>query len=209
MKEMKDFLSSLGDEGGPHLVIVGGVHGAGKSSLCAELSEALGWPWLTNQVIRREHPGETLSRDDVHALLRERVKQHMSVARSFVFEHVMSGHYVDKLIAAAEAYGFATHLLYINLRDVSLSLERVDVRKAKGGHDVEREKVARRLDESRANFWGPYRTRATSWHLFDNSGPARRLLAHQLPGRKRECLDVEALERFIADATHAESQRLS
>lgn len=193
---MKDSLSVPG----PHLVIAGGVHGAGKSSLCAELAEAWGWPWLTNQVIRREHPnGKALSRGEVHGILRARVDEHTSAAQPFVFEHVMSGHYVDKLIDLADKHDFKTHLIYMDLRDAALSFERVDARKAQGGHDVEREKIEARLAESRANFWQRYRARATSWYLFDNSGPERRLLARHRAGQTDE-LDP-GLQRFIRQAS--------
>lgn len=191
---------------GPGLVVVGGVHGAGKSSYCRELVAASGWAFLTNQELRREHPrGAELTRADVHALLRERAAQCFDSGRSFVFEHVMSGRFVERLLAGAREHGFATHLAYLDVRDADLALARVDARVLDGGHDVEREQLAARLDQSRANFWLRYRPLADSWELFDNSGPARRLVARGraraelgADGASEERLELEILERFVA-----------
>ena len=190
----------LVDTNTPRMVVVGGVHGAGKSSYCREIAEASGWPCLTNQRVRGSHPnGAALPRQEVHALLREQVRIHFSAARSFVFEHVMSGHYVERLLDGARDDQFAVHLVYIDVRDSALALSRVEARLKDGGHDVEREKIAARLDESRANFWNLYRPRANSWALFDNSGQERRLIAQGFAGQKFAGQEHEALDRAGLD----------
>lgn len=49
-------------------------------------------------------------------------------------------------------------------------MDRVAIRVKKGGHFVPDEDIARRYERSNNNFWLTYRTLATEWALFNNSG---------------------------------------
>ena len=154
------------------LVIVGGVHGAGKSSFCRELIRQKSLPYLTNEEVRKEFTTE-LSRREIHKIISERVREFISSGRSFYFEHVMSGHFVEKLIALARNSDYNIHLVYIDIGSSQKALSRIEHRLKLNGHDVERNKVEERLKESRDNFLKKYQSQADSWELYNNEGEKR------------------------------------
>ena len=151
------------------LTIVGGGHGAGKTTYCRRLLAERGGHYLTNEVIRREHP-DGIERNDVHRILRERAEAHLARGEPFLFEHIMSGRFAGRLIEMARRSRFSVELIYLDVGDVERAVSRIETRVAEGGHDVEREHVADRLRESRINFWNDYRARADRWRLLDTSG---------------------------------------
>jgi len=148
---------------------VGGVHGAGKSTLCAQLRQTLGLTHISPQRVEEELTPVRLDWPDLLHQVRERVSKQLSIGRSFCFEHVMSGHYVRRLIDNARGASFSVQLIYLNVDNADRAVGRVGVRVAAGGHDVDRDQISQRLCESRWNFWQDYRSRADNWHLFENS----------------------------------------
>ena len=160
----------------PTLIIVGGVHGAGKSTLCRELKEKLDWPYVTNQTVISDNP-ELQTRQQIHRRVLENVRNHLEEKRSFIFEHVMSGHFIDKLLSISATAGFQAHLIFIDLDSAKIALQRVNQRVADGGHHRSQKEITTRMEESRTNFWQRYRSLADSWVLCDNSGQTRIELA--------------------------------
>ena len=158
-----------------HLIIIGGTHGAGKSTFCRELREALAWPYLSPQEINQEQAG--LSQNQVFRLIIDRVKEYLKEGRSFLFEHVMSGHFIDKLMGWAAKQDFLVHLVYINISSPEKAQQRIVKRVSAGGHPIESQEVEYRLSESRKHFWENYRHRADTWSLYDNSAESRQLVA--------------------------------
>jgi predicted ABC-type ATPase len=158
------------------LIIVGGSHGAGKSTYCRALMAAKPLPYLTPAELESELDTPT-SRQELLKLLRRKALECISRHQSFYFEHIMSGNYVGKLIANAKAGNFNVHLVYINIENASRAIERIDGRIALNGHDVERDKIEARLNESRANFYKKYAPLADSWELLDNNGASYRRIA--------------------------------
>ena len=151
------------------LVVVGGSHGAGKSTYCRSLVAERGWTYLTNQEVRRAH-GADLDRAEVHRRLRRWVDDLLRARAPFVFEHIMSGRFAGRLIELGREHGYSVELVYLDIGSAGLAHQRVDARVSEGGHDVERDQVEARLLESRANFWSVYRARADAWTLLDSSG---------------------------------------
>lgn len=151
------------------LIVIGGVHGAGKSTFCRELLKAKVLPYLTPEELKIavEFTG---SRRDLLKELRRQVEACIHRGQSFYFEHVMSGHYVGKLMAMVKEAGYGIHLVYIDIATPELASTRINQRIKSNGHDVEREKVLQRLHESRSNFLTEYRDLSDSWDLYDNSG---------------------------------------
>lgn len=162
----------------PFVLIVGGVHGAGKSTLCQRLAENHPHPIRSPQLLEAELNHLELSRADTLRELRDRVAKDLSSGRSFYFEHVMSGHYIDRLLDQIKAANFQSHLIYLNVDTTETAFQRVSHRVANDGHDVERELIESRLPESRRQFWHTYRRLADTWRLFDASTDALRLTAY-------------------------------
>lgn len=150
------------------LVIVGGVHGAGKSTFCRELQEIKQFSYLSPQEILKEIVGGC-GRQEIYKILSERVREYMSNYQPFIFEHVMSGDFVNKLMLLAKENSYSVHLIYIDIDSADLACKRIDKRIASCGHDVERDKVSSRLEESRNKFYKDYKDRADSWDLYDNN----------------------------------------
>jgi predicted ABC-type ATPase len=67
------------------------------------------------------------------------------------------------------ARGYAISIYFLWVPDVSISIERIRDRVAKGGHDVPEVLVRRRFARSIRNFLQIYSATADSWILFDNS----------------------------------------
>ena len=94
----------------------------------------------------------------------------------FAFETTFSGlTYVRRLQAWKQA-GYRIEMVYLRLRSVQLALRRIAARVRQGGHDVPRADVVRRFSRGWENFQRIYRPLADSWTVYDNSGPAPRLL---------------------------------
>lgn len=106
-----------------------------------------------------------------------RVRQLIEEKFSFALETTLSGKsYVD-LIHRAKAMGFTIRLYYIYLNSVELSINRIEDRVRKGGHNVPCEIVMRRYERSLKNLFSLYLPLADEWELFDNSGSECRLIA--------------------------------
>lgn len=94
----------------------------------------------------------------------------------FAFETTFSGlTYVRRLQAWKQA-GYRIEMVYLRLRSALLALRRIAARVRQGGHDVPRADVVRRFSRGWDNFQQIYRPLADSWAVYDNSGPAPRLL---------------------------------
>ena len=181
----------------PSVVVVGGVHGAGKSTLCRWLQERQAFEYLSPQQVEQTYQMQNATRLTVLEKVRALVGEYFASGVSFYFEHIMSGHYVKRLLAQAREASFVSHLIYVNLVNESRAIERIDARIAEDGHDVERDKVARRLRESRVNFWRDYRLRADHWYLLDNTDSAYAPVADGRGDSESVVHDSDLYERFL------------
>jgi predicted ABC-type ATPase len=94
----------------------------------------------------------------------------------FAFETTLSGlTYVNRLQSWRRA-GYRIDIVYLKLRSSRLALRRVAARVRQGGHNVPKADVLRRFVRGWENFQRIYRPLADSWAVYDNSGPAPRLL---------------------------------
>ena len=67
---------------------------------------------------------------------------------TFSFETVMSHQSKVSFIKKAKAKGFKTYLYFISTSDPSINVDRVRIRKNKGGHDVDENKIVNRYYNS-------------------------------------------------------------
>ena len=159
-----------------NIIIVGGTHGAGKSTLCKELKSQLKWDYLSPQEI--ENKDNSVSKENIYKLLLKAVREKISLGESFIYEHIMSGNFVGKLLKESELVGFKCHMIFLDIKSPELSLQRVKMRVKDGGHGVGFEQISTKLTESRRNFWEKYKEKSCSWVLFDNSLNQRRVVSH-------------------------------
>ena len=148
--------------------MLAGPNGAGKSTFYETLS-LLGFragkfvnPDVIASSLRREgNVSEQLI--DYHAgretltTVAEYIKNQVDFTR----ESTLSGHEILRSMARAQAVGYEVNLVYIGLSGVELSVNRVAIRVASGGHDIPVEAIRRRYKKS-------IRNAARACHVADN-----------------------------------------
>jgi predicted ABC-type ATPase len=177
----------------PTVLILGGVNGAGKSSLARAMLKTPQFrdvPFLNADIfaarLRLERPELGLAAANFAGLrmVAEGHEQFLRERRSFISETVLANVSYRTLCDRAHAAGFRVELAYVAIADVEESLRRVRIRVAKGGHDVPEKDVRRRWALSHDNLaW--FAQHADEVRVYDNSrfGMASRLIAMATDGQ--------------------------
>ena len=159
------------------LIIIGGVHGAGKSTFCNSLQSQKKLAYITPEELKKDLAKET-SHQTVLKNLLQRTNDLLENGESFYFEHTMSGNFVAKLIIKAKEQHFHVHLIYIDIASPEQAITRINQRVENNGHDVDRTRITKRLKESRSNFYCHYRELADSWEIYNNDSTYYRRIAN-------------------------------
>lgn len=126
--------------------IIGGVNGAGKSSLTgvlrAERSD-LGYIIDVDELTAKEG-GDALK---AARLAIGKIRRFIDDGITFSQETTLSGHMVERTVREAKDHDFRIHLFYVGLSSVEESIRRIRNRVEKGGHDIPTEDVIRRYGE--------------------------------------------------------------
>lgn len=128
----------------PVFTIVGGVNGAGKSSLSgvlrfclSDLGVIVDPDRLTAEAGGDEYAGGQAAIARLQACLAAGV--------DFTEESTLSGGYARRMARAARAAGYTVRLYYVGLNSAEEALQRIANRVAHGGHDIPAEDVRRRF----------------------------------------------------------------
>lgn len=128
----------------PVFTIVGGVNGAGKSSLSGVLRSCLDDlgvivdpDKLTAQAGGDEYAGGQAAIAKLQSCLAAGV--------DFTQESTLSGSYARKMARAARAAGYTVRLYYVGLNSAEDALQRIANRVAHGGHSIPTQDVQRRF----------------------------------------------------------------
>jgi predicted ABC-type ATPase len=126
--------------------IIGGVNGAGKSSLTgvlrAERSD-LGYIIDVDKLAAKEG-GDNLKAARIAIA---RIHRFIDDGITFSQETTLSGHMVERTIREAKDHDYLIHLFYVGLSSAEESIRRIQNRVEKGGHDIPTEDVIRRYSE--------------------------------------------------------------
>lgn len=106
-------------------------------------------------------------------IMLQRLKELASRDESFAFETTLAARIYSTWIPGLLDKGYEFHLFYLWLPSPELAIARVRDRVRVGGHDIPEETVRRRYSRGLSNFFRLYRPMATSWRLYDNSGPSQ------------------------------------
>lgn len=135
----------------PIVVALAGPNGAGKTSFYRAYLKASGLRFINADVVAID-----LNIDAYRAAtLANRMRRQMFEQReSFVFETVFSDPVGEKLkfLKEAEQAGYAVALFFIGIPSPEVSDQRVNMRVAKGGHDVPSGKILDRYPRSLRNL---------------------------------------------------------
>lgn len=161
----------------PRIYVLGGVNGAGKSSIGGAAFRQFGSDYY--------NPDEAASQLMIHAPEfsqaqaniaawsegLKRLKQVIAERFDFAFESTLCGHAIPQLLALAALQDIELHVWYVGLSTPELHIERVRACVRRGGHDIPEADISRRYDHSRLNLIALL-PRITALRVYDNSADA-------------------------------------
>jgi predicted ABC-type ATPase len=171
----------------PKFWIVAGPNGSGKSSIYTDtdIEDFSGSVWIINPdlLTARIQEVERLKTRaaNIAAVTRiyEWLEASIAAHQTIGVETVLSTDKYRALVLAAKAHGFEVRLIYILLKSVELSIERVRLRVGKGGHHVPTTKIRQRRERSLQQLPWFLRNADLAW-IFDNSGAKPAQIARKI-----------------------------
>ena len=182
----------------PSVVILAGPNGAGKSTVApALLQDALAVDEFVNaDVIARGLSGFEPDRVAIPAgrIMLARLKELAARRSDFAFETTLASRSFAPWLRDLRLTGYDMHLFFLWLSSADLAIARVADRVGMGGHHVPEEVIRRRYSAGIRNFFGLYRPLATTWALYNNSGPEPVSVAEGLASETIGVYDKEVWE---------------
>ena len=177
----------------PSLVILAGPNGAGKSTVAPRLlhgalavSEFVDADVIARGLRAFDPESVAIAAGRVMILrLRELAAQRVS----FAFETTLASRTLAPWLRDLKASGFAVHFFFLWLPSADFAVERVAERVRAGGHNVPAETVRRRYRAGLRNFFSVYEPLASTWRMYDGSGPKPRLVAKRLESQAPRVYD--------------------
>lgn len=125
--------------------IVGGVNGAGRSSLTGVLKAERKDLGYIIDVDRIAHKNDG---DNIKAarIAISKMEQFLKNGITFTQETTLSGHMVERTLIKAKKLDYDIHLFYVGLSSAEESIKRIKNRVEKGGHDIPTDDVIRRYE---------------------------------------------------------------
>ncbi|OFQ02051.1 zeta toxin family protein [Enterococcus sp. HMSC076E04] len=144
----------------PYYVVIGGVNGAGKSTIYQiqnSKRKELDTDRINADEILRRFGGNWNKQADINKSMREVLREiegHFKEGKSFHHETTFGGNpYPDKKrLINAKKLGYESFLIYIGLDSPERAIERVKSRVAKGGHGVPEDLIRKRYEFSLRNL---------------------------------------------------------
>lgn len=153
--------------------IIGGVNGVGKSSLFGVLTNTvsdLGIYINPDKIAKSTNGDEYIAGQKAIHLIDECLEQCIN----FTQESTLSGGYVRKTAKRAKEKGYHVRLFFVALDSAEDSLERIQNRVKRGGHNIPEQDVRRRFEKRFVDLWKvlPLCDEA---ELYDNSNGFRKV----------------------------------
>jgi len=162
------------------IVIIAGPNGAGKTTFAREfLVREANCPYFVNaDLIAAGLSPFTPEQAAVKAgrLMLGEIRGYVGRREGFAFETTLSGRLYSRYIRQWQETGYRIKLIFLSLPDVGIALERVRIRVAQGGHNVDEQVIRRRFDKGWNNFHNIYKKLVDAWVLYDNSGESPQLI---------------------------------
>ena len=155
------------------ILAIGGVNGAGKSSVVGEVLRDFGKSYYNpDEVARRLRTEKGMSENDANGAAWQKGKDLLEEAirnrADFAFESTLGANTIPRLLREAAEAGIEVKIWFVGLSSPEQHLARVRARVEAGGHDIPEEKIRERWEASRRNIINllPY---LTELRVFDNS----------------------------------------
>src|SRR5437899_1734803 len=194
----------------PHIYVLAGTNGAGKSSLMGAMLLQRGVEYFNPdhaaQRILSANPG--ISQLEANSAAWHEGKRLLERAITekldFAFETTLGGKTSANLLDKALSEGIEVRIWYVGLDSVERHIARVRSRVAHGGHDIPEGKIRERYTQSRLNLIRLL-PRLTELLLYDNSeeadprterGPNRNLVLPPFKGKYGKPVDRPAFRSW-------------
>ena len=171
----------------PHLIIIAGANGSGKSTAApALLQNAVHIDNFVNaDVIAQGLCAFQPEKVAIQAgrVMLSRIHQLAEEQATFAFETTLSSRTFAPWITRLKKEGYQFHLIFLWLKTEELAVSRVQERIKMGGHSVPETTIRRRYHAGLKNFFNLYQPITDSWQLYDNSDSAQlNLIASEIKG---------------------------
>lgn len=157
----------------PHLIIIAGANGAGKSTAApALLQGSLHVDDFVNaDVIAQGLCAYQPEKAAIQAgrVMLERMHSLAEAKANFAFETTLASRSFSSWIPKLKSEGYKFHLIFLWLSSVELAVLRVNERIKAGGHAVPEKTIRRRYVSGLKNFFKLYRPLTDSWQFYDNA----------------------------------------
>ncbi len=165
----------------PKLYIISGCNGAGKTTASYTiLPEMLDCREFVNadEIARGISPFKPESVSiQAGKIMIERISNLMANGTDFAIETTLATKIYAKIIKYAQERGYRVTLLFFWLSMPNLAVERVKMRVASGGHNIEEKTIRRRYDIGIKNLFSLYIPLCEYWMIINNSTIPQELIA--------------------------------
>ena len=165
----------------PKLYIISGCNGAGKTTASYTiLPEMLACREFVNadEIARGLSPFKPESMSiQAGKIMIERISNLISNGTDFAIETTLATKMYTKVIRYAQERGYKVTLLFFWLSVPNLAVERVKMRVASGGHNIEEKTIRRRYDIGIKNLFSLYIPLFEYWMIINNSTLPPELIA--------------------------------
>ncbi len=165
----------------PRLYIISGCNGAGKTTASyTVLPEMLHCKEFVNadEIARGLSPFNPESvAIEAGRLMLSRMDELLEEGIDFAFETTLATRSYASFIKRAQGKGYYVSLVYFWLESPELAIDRVKMRVAAGGHNIQEEVIRRRYRNGIKNLFSLYTPICDYWIVFDNSNPPFKVIA--------------------------------
>ncbi len=185
----------------PEFWIIAGVNGAGKTTTVrnAKAAGLIGEVVYLNPdeltlVIMKNKPGMNVMEANLEAArkVEKLVESYLVEKKSLAVETVLSSSKYEPYIDLAKKNGFEVNMIYVGLKNVERSIDRVAKRVKAGGHDVPEEKMRTCWVKSHDNL-AKFVSKLDHLFVYSNDRTKGRFLVAIKQNDKIHLLDREAL----------------
>jgi predicted ABC-type ATPase len=157
----------------PRALIIAGPNGAGKTTFARQfLVDEGACPTFINADLIAEGLSPfspEIMAVEASRLMLEHVRRRVAKLEDFAVETTLAGRAYLSYIREWRSLGYRVKLLFLELPNVELAIQRVRQRAAQGGHSIPEDDIRRRFRRGLANFHTMYRPIVDSWQLYDAS----------------------------------------
>jgi predicted ABC-type ATPase len=193
--KVKEGMSSSTPFDKPHLWVIAGPNGVGKTTYAFRHIRAVSGSNVfvnLDEIARGLFPLDPqggqrragrVALDMMHSLVKER--------KTFSIETTLSGRTHLQTLHMALKAGYNATLLYFIVTNPEICLSRIKRRVSEGGHNVAEADVRRRFERSLSNF-SDYSSLCNVWRVFDNySGPHVHSQPHVVAEGSHGCISLK------------------